>query len=82
MTPFAAILFDQPAKRGVQFRCTTSDIDRLWCCGANKVQGQLRSMTIQNLRAFGPGFDMTVQACLVTQFADVDLHCVDRKPMQ
>ena len=70
-------LFNQPAKIGVEFRCSTRDIDRrniglsesadaLLCRFAGHAFGAVRSC-----------IDMTMSACLIAELADIDLKDCD-----
>ena len=66
-------LFNQPAKVGVEFRCSTRDIDR-WNIGLSESPYAL--LCRFSGHAFGsvrPCIDVTVTTGLIAEFADIDL---------
>lgn len=75
-------LLDQKAKRGVEFRCATSEV-HCWCASSpHELERQFCSPAVRDFGPFGAGIHVTVDAGLIAELPDVDLDRVDARTPQ
>jgi hypothetical protein len=70
-------LFNQPAKIGVEFRCSARDIDRRNIGLSESADALLRRFAGHALSTIRSRIDVTMSACLIAELADIDLKDCD-----
>ena len=82
LATIAPRLFHQKAKRGIQFWSAAGNVYRPCLGGPDELERQLGSPPIHDFCPFRACLYMTMQAGLITEFADIDLDSVKVRACQ